>query len=70
MIHFDGHVLLLLARATDGEGGASYVYGTVRPFKDPGVYRWTGERRWQAFTRVANSFEEWLNLVLTFKERL
>ena len=47
--------------------GATYVFGNAGPDwkKKPGVYRWTGERRPEAFTRIADSFTEWLAELLS-----
>jgi hypothetical protein len=45
-----------------GAEGAKYVFGAAAPDwkKKLGVYRWTGERRPEAFTRISDSFTEWL----------
>ncbi len=48
----------LLLRIADAHGGscpAGYLFDP-----DQGVYHWTGERRPEAFTRVAGCFSQWL----------
>jgi hypothetical protein len=54
-----GHGNLVRIGAADN---ATYVFGNAAPDwkMKPGVYRWTGERHPEAFTRVADSFTEWL----------